>query len=107
MILLCGSWFALVLSCRDNAEIDLYISCKRCTVSETNAFVGEIRNLILDKGFCFEVPFIAPVIANKTVYPHWYVIQANTFFVLSRKKKERFSRTFSFLLSLYVLICTF
>ena len=51
MILWCGSWFALVLSCRDNVEIDLYISCRTCTVSETNAFVGEIRNLSLDKVF--------------------------------------------------------
>ena len=67
MILWCMSWFVTVWSCRDNSEIDFYISCRRCTVCETNAFVGEIRNLIPDEDFSFEVPLIAPVIANKAL----------------------------------------
>ena len=47
MILWCTSWFVEVLSCRYN----LHISCRRCTVCETNPFVGEIRYLIPNKVF--------------------------------------------------------
>ena len=36
---------------RDKSEIDFYRSCRRCTVCETNSFVGEIQILIPDKAF--------------------------------------------------------
>ena len=51
MILGCASWFVEALTCRDNAEIGFYISCRRGTVCETNAFIEEIRNQIPDKTF--------------------------------------------------------
>ena len=51
MFLWCASWFVEVLSCRGNSEINFYISCRRCTVCETNAFVLDIRNLIPDRAF--------------------------------------------------------
>ena len=50
MILSCTSWFAGVVTF-GVAQIDFCISCTRCTVCKTNAFVGEILNVIPDKAF--------------------------------------------------------
>ena len=68
MILRCASWFVEVLSYRDNSEIDFYISCRRCTVCETNAFVGEIRNLIPDKAFLWKYLLLHQLLPTKKGY---------------------------------------
>ena len=65
MILRCARWFAEVLSCRDNAGIDFYVSCRRCTVCETNAFDGEIRNHIPDKAFLLKNPLLHQLLPTK------------------------------------------
>ena len=107
MILWCGSWFALVLSCRGNAEIDLYISCRTCTDSETNTFVGEIRNLILDKGFLSKYLLLHQLLPTKQFTLTGTSCKQIRFLFYAERNKKRFTRTFSFLLSLYLLICTF